>query len=52
MTGAFTVRNIVTVALLAALVLLPVYVELGGNAFLITLFTRIVIPGMARSASI
>ena len=47
MTGAFTVRNIVTVALLAALVLLPVYVELGGNRFLITLFTRIIILALA-----
>ena len=47
MTGTFTVRNIVTVALLATLVLLPVYVELGGNRFLITLFTRIVILALA-----
>ncbi len=47
MTGAFTVRNMVTIALLAALVLLPVYVELGGNRFLITLFTRIVILALA-----
>ncbi len=47
MTGWFTVRNIVIVALLAALVLLPVYVALGGNRFLLTLFTRIIILALA-----
>ena len=35
------------VALLAALVLLPVYVALAGNRFLLTLFTRIVILALA-----
>jgi branched-chain amino acid transport system permease protein len=35
------------VALLLALVLLPVYVELGGSRFLLTLFTRILILAMA-----
>ena len=47
MTGWLTARNIAIVALLAALVLLPVYVELGGSRFLLTLFTRIVILGLA-----
>ena len=47
MSGALTVRNIVVVALLATLALLPVYVGLGGNLFLLTLFTRIVILGLA-----
>ena len=47
MNGALTVRNIVVAALLAALVLLPVYVGLGGNRFLLTLFTRIVILALA-----
>src|SRR5664279_3211756 len=47
MTGWLSVRNIMIVALLAALLLLPVYVELGGNRFLLTLFTRIVILGLA-----
>jgi len=47
MSGAPTVRNIVVSVLLAALALLPVYVGLGGNLFLLTLFTRIVILGLA-----
>ena len=47
MSGALTVRNIVVAALLAALALLPVYVALGGNVFFLTLFTRIVILGLA-----
>jgi len=47
MTGWLSVRNLAIVALLLALVLLPVYVELGGSRFLITLFTRIVILAMA-----
>jgi branched-chain amino acid transport system permease protein len=47
MSGAPTIRKIVVAALLAALVLLPVYVGLGGNIFVLTLFTRIVILGLA-----
>jgi branched-chain amino acid transport system permease protein len=47
MSGALAVRNVVVAALLAALALLPVYVALGGNLFLLTLFTRIVILGIA-----
>ena len=47
MSGALTVRNIAVAVLLAALALLPVYVELGGNTFFLTLFTRIVILGLA-----
>ena len=47
MNGALTVRNIVVAVLLAALALLPVYVGLGGNIFFLTLFTRIVILGLA-----
>jgi branched-chain amino acid transport system permease protein len=47
MTGSFTARNIAIVALLAALVLLPVYVALGGSHFLLTLFTRIIILALA-----
>src|SRR5450759_4144475 len=50
MTGWFSVRNIVIVALLAALLLLPVYVELGGNRFLLTLFTRIIILALAAGS--
>ena len=47
MSGALTIRNIAVFALLAALALLPVYVALGGNLFVLTLFTRIVILGLA-----
>jgi branched-chain amino acid transport system permease protein len=47
MSGRLSIRNIVVVALLLALVLLPVYVELGGSRFLLTLFTRIVILALA-----
>ena len=47
MSGWFSVRNLAVVALLLALLLLPVYVELGGSRFLLTLFTRILILAMA-----
>jgi branched-chain amino acid transport system permease protein len=47
MNGTLTIRNLVVFALLAALLLLPVYVALGGNLFLLTLFTRIIILGIA-----
>jgi branched-chain amino acid transport system permease protein len=47
MSGWLSPRNIVTVTLLLALVLLPVYVELTGSRFLLTLFTRIIILAMA-----
>jgi len=47
MTGASTLRNIAAAALLIALALLPVYVQIAGDRFLLTLFTRIIILGMA-----
>ncbi len=47
MTRALNPRAILAVALLLALVLLPVYVELSGSRFLLTLFTRIVILALA-----
>jgi branched-chain amino acid transport system permease protein len=47
MTGPLFFRNIVVVALLAALALLPVYVQLAHAPFVLTLFTRIVILAMA-----
>jgi branched-chain amino acid transport system permease protein len=47
MSGWLSTRNIATATLLLALVLLPVYVELTGSRFLLTLFTRIVILAMA-----
>jgi len=47
MTPAFNLRTIVGLLLLLALVLLPLYVELTGSRFLLTLFTRIVILALA-----
>jgi branched-chain amino acid transport system permease protein len=47
MSGWLSVRNFAIVALLFTLVLLPVYVELGGSRFLLTLFTRIIILALA-----
>jgi branched-chain amino acid transport system permease protein len=47
MSGWLSTRNIATATLLLALVLLPLYVELTGSRFLLTLFTRIVILAMA-----
>jgi branched-chain amino acid transport system permease protein len=44
------VRTIVTVVLVAALVLLPLYAGLSGNRFLLTLFTRIIILAVAASS--
>jgi len=43
----FSVRNIATAALFAALVLLPLYVQVAGDRFMLTLFTRIVILALA-----
>jgi branched-chain amino acid transport system permease protein len=47
MSGVFTVRNIAATALIAALVLLPVYSTVFGDRFILTLFTRIVIMALA-----
>ena len=47
MTGSFTVRNAVNVTLVIALVLLPVYSQMFGDRFILTLFTRIVIMALA-----
>ena len=47
MTRSLNLRTIVVLLLLLALVLLPVYVELTGSRFLLTLFTRIVILALA-----
>jgi branched-chain amino acid transport system permease protein len=47
MTGSLSIRNIAVVALLAALVLLPIYVQLANDQFVLTLFTRIVILALA-----
>ena len=47
MSGWLSARTVTVIVLLAALALLPVYVELGGSRFLLTLFTRIIILAMA-----
>jgi len=47
MSGWLSVRTLTVIVLLAALVLLPVYVEFTGNRFLLTLFTRIIILALA-----
>lgn len=46
----FNLRNLVVVALLVALVLLPIYVALSGERFVLTLFTRIVILALAATS--
>ena len=46
-TGWLSTRTVTVIVLLAALALLPVYVELAGNRFLLTLFTRIIILALA-----
>jgi branched-chain amino acid transport system permease protein len=50
MTRWITPRNVVVVALLAFLALVPVYSAVTGNTFLMTLFTRIVILAMAATS--
>jgi branched-chain amino acid transport system permease protein len=50
MTRWITPRNVVVVALLVLLALVPVYAAITGNAFLMTLFTRIVILAMAATS--
>src|ERR1043165_7706103 len=47
MSAWLSVRTLTVIVLLAALVLLPLYVEFTGNRFLLTLFTRIIILAMA-----
>ncbi|HET7803780.1 MAG TPA: branched-chain amino acid ABC transporter permease [Pseudolabrys sp.] len=47
MSGWLSARTLTVIVLLAALVLLPVYVEFAGNRFLLTLFTRIIILALA-----
>ena len=47
MSGWFSARTLAAIVLLAALALLPLYVELTGSRFLLTLFTRIIILALA-----
>src|SRR5215472_15317992 len=50
MMAALTPRNVVMIALLAILALLPVYCALVHSTFLLSLFTRIVIFALAAVA--
>jgi branched-chain amino acid transport system permease protein len=50
MTAWLTPRNVVVTALLIFLALVPAYVAVTGNAFLMTLFTRIVILAIAATS--
>src|SRR5207248_6338391 len=43
-------RNVAVAGMLVVLVLLPVYVSLTGNLFLMTLFTRIIILAIAATS--
>jgi branched-chain amino acid transport system permease protein len=50
MIGLLTPRNVVVAVLLFLLAAVPIYAGVTGNAFLVTLFTRIVILGMAATS--
>jgi branched-chain amino acid transport system permease protein len=50
MTGIFTARNIFITTLVVFLLALPLYTNLSGNAFLLTLFTRILILALAATS--
>ncbi len=50
MKKEFDARTIVVVALLIVLALLPVYSVLSGDRFIVTLFTRILILGLAATS--
>jgi branched-chain amino acid transport system permease protein len=47
MSTAFTPRNAAVAAVIAFLMLLPIYAHMVGNLFLMSLFTRIIILAMA-----
>jgi branched-chain amino acid transport system permease protein len=49
MITVLTPRNVVVAFLLLLLAALPIYAAWTGNAFLVTLFTRVVILGMAAT---
>src|ERR1700693_3666075 len=50
MKSWLNVRNAVAALLVAGLLLLPLYSELTGNVFALTLFTRIVILALAAAS--
>ena len=50
MKSWLNVRNAVAALLVAGLLLLPLYSQLSGNIFILTLFTRIVILALAAAS--
>ena len=50
MTASFNARNVVVALTVAGLLLLPLYSQLSGNIFVLTLFTRIVIFALAAAS--
>jgi branched-chain amino acid transport system permease protein len=50
MSVSFNARNLVTALVAAGLLLLPLYSQLTGNIFVLTLFTRIVIFALAATS--
>jgi branched-chain amino acid transport system permease protein len=50
MTALLTPRNVVVAFLLFLLAAVPIYAAATGNAFMVTLFTRIIILGMAATS--
>ena len=50
MTAALTPRNAVIVVLMFLLAAVPVYAAVTANTFLVTLFTRVIILGMAATS--
>jgi branched-chain amino acid transport system permease protein len=50
MSVLFNARNVVTALVAAGLLLLPLYSQLTGNIFVLTLFTRIVIFALAAAS--
>src|ERR1700742_5224842 len=50
MTASINARTAVTVLTIAGLLLLPLYSQVTGNIFILTLFTRIVIFALAAAS--
>jgi branched-chain amino acid transport system permease protein len=51
MIASLTPRNVVVAALLLLLAAVPIYAFVTANAFLVTLFTRVIILGIAALAA-
>ena len=50
MSASINARNAVTALVIAGLLLLPLYSQVSGNIFVLTLFTRIVIFALAAAS--